>query len=189
MGNQWETDKNRWKSNQKHWKTTKTSGESMENQRNHIKTHRIPMGCKENQRILSQSLRESLNQVLHCSDIRMKHGFLLEATCTGKVSYFWSNPLPFRSNAGPFQSIVDARACYNGPLTTPQTQKNAGSWASSRHLLHYQPASKIRVQRFAIHEDTLFLYGRVQKWVGGGWQLGHGDTKKMLYLRKIHFLL
>ena len=34
--------------------------------------------------------------------------------------------------------------------------------------------------------DT-FLYCRVQKWVGGGWHPGHGDTKRKLTLRKRHF--
>ena len=30
---------------------------------------------------------------------------------------------------------------------------------------------------------------RVQKWVGRGWHPGHGDTKRKLYLRKIHFFV
>ena len=30
-----------------------------------------------------------------------------------------------------------------------------------------QPASNMRVKRFANREDTLFLYCRVQKWIGG----------------------
>ena len=36
--------------------------------------------------------------------------------------------------------------------------------------------------------DT-FLYCRVQKWVGGGWHPGHGDTKRKLHLRKKHFFV
>ena len=34
-------------------------------------------------------------------------------------------------------------------------------------------------------KDTI-LYCRVWKWVGGGWQPGDDDTKRKLYLRKIH---
>ena len=37
-------------------------------------------------------------------------------------------------------------------------------------------------------KDT-FLYCRVQKWVGGGWHPGHGDTKRKLHLRKRHFFV
>ena len=43
----------------------------------------------------------------------------------------------------------------------------------------------MRVWRFAIREDTLFLYCRLWKWVGGMWELC--DTK--LTLRKRHFFL
>ena len=51
-GNRWKTNGNLWKSNQNQWKAMKTSGGSIENQRNPMKTHRIPMDCKENARIL-----------------------------------------------------------------------------------------------------------------------------------------
>ena len=37
-------------------------------------------------------------------------------------------------------------------------------------------------------KDT-FLYCRLQKWVGRGWHPWHGDTKRKLYLRKIHFFV
>ena len=37
-------------------------------------------------------------------------------------------------------------------------------------------------------KDT-FLYCRVQKWVGGGWHPGHGDTKRKLYPRKRNFFV
>ena len=37
-------------------------------------------------------------------------------------------------------------------------------------------------------KDT-FLYCRVQKWVEGGWTPGDDDTRRKLYLRKIHFFV
>ena len=45
--------------------------------------------------------------------------------------------------------------------------------AKIRNLGLCQPASKMRVQQFAIREDTIFLYCRVQKWAGGGVQQGY----------------
>ena len=59
---------------------------------------------------------------------------------------------------------------------------------------HVQPASKMRVEQFAIREDTLFLYCRLQSWVGASGQRGTKgghqvtpDTKRKLSIITIFF--
>ena len=49
-----------------------------------------------------------------------------------------------------------------------------------------QPASQMRVQRFAIREDTLSLYCRVWKWIGGD---GSGVSTPVHPKKKTLFLI
>ena len=62
--------------------------------------------------------------------------------------------------------LLKTCSLYAGPdrlapagLTVPQL--------NSPYRDNGQPASKMRVQRLAIHKDTVLLYSRLQKWVWG----------------------
>ena len=63
-----------------------------------------------------------------------------------------------------------------GRVTGPQNTKKSKKMINPHERCGYSDSPFAR--------KNTFLYCRVQKWVGGGWHPGYGDTKRKLYLRK-----